>query len=134
MLRCFLEMSGKIYPDLVKVFYPNLQFNGDTLLSHVKGVNLEITNEVWTVVIGLMFSDLRINNGNIRAVDEFNKMQFYKSCLKNPLSRVRKFSVGGLKLSERLVAFIVSWILTPRGSNHSTFSEEDLVLVYCIIN
>jgi len=81
-----------------------------------------------------MFSDLRINNGNIRAVDEFNKMQFYKSCLKNPLSRVRKFSVGGLKLSERLVAFIVSWILTPRGSNHSTFSEEDLVLVYCIIN
>jgi len=95
---------------------------------------LEITNEVWTAFTGLKFSGLRINKGNIGAVDEFNKMQFYKSCLKNPLSRVKSFSVGGLKLSERLVAFIVSWILTPRGSNHSTLSKEDLVLIYCIIN
>jgi len=37
-----------------------------------------------------------------------------------------------LKLDERLVAFIVSWILTPRGNNHSTLSEEDLL--YCIMN
>ena len=47
---------------------------------------------------------------------------------------MRNFSVGGLKLDERLVAFIVSWILTPRGSNHSTLSEEDLLLIYCIMN
>jgi len=39
-----------------------------------------------------------------------------------------------LKLDERLVAFIVSWILKPRGSNHSTLSEEDLLLIYCIMN
>ena len=55
-------------------------------------------------------------------------------CLKNPHSKVRNFSVGGLKLNERLVAFIVSWILTPRGGNHSTLSEEDLLLIYCIMN
>jgi len=47
---------------------------------------------------------------------------------------VRNFSVGGLKLDERLVDFIVSWILKPRGSNHSTLSEEDLLLIYCIMN
>ena len=47
---------------------------------------------------------------------------------------MRNFSVGGLKLDERLVAFIVSWILTPRGSNHSTLCEEDLLLIYCIMN
>ena len=56
MLRHFLEMSRKIYPDLVNVFYTNLQFKGDTLLSRVKGVDLEITNEVWIVVTGLKFS------------------------------------------------------------------------------
>jgi len=67
-------------------------------------------------------------------VEEFNNMQFYKSCLKNPLSKVRNFFVGGLKLDERLVAFIISWMLTPRGSNHSTLSEEDLVLIYCNMN
>ena len=67
-------------------------------------------------------------------MEEFNKIQFYKGCLKNPHSKVRNFSVGGLKLDERLVAFIVSWILTPRGSNHLTLSEEDLLLIYCIMN
>ena len=47
---------------------------------------------------------------------------------------MRNFFVRGLKFDERLVAFIVSWILTPRGSNHSTLSEEDLLMIYCIIN
>jgi len=45
-LKRFLELSGNIYPDLVKVFYTNLQFNGDTLNSRVKGVDIVITNYV----------------------------------------------------------------------------------------
>jgi len=82
----------------------------------------------------LKYTGLRINKGNIGVVEEFNKMQFYKSYLKNLLSKVRNFSVGGLKLDERLIAFIISWILTPRGNNHSTLSKEDLVLIYYIMN
>jgi len=46
ILKKFLEMSGNIYPDLVKVFCTNLQFNGHNLSSHVKGVDIEITHEV----------------------------------------------------------------------------------------
>jgi len=42
--------------------------------------------------------------------------------------------VGGLKLNERLIALIVTWMLTPRGRNHSVLSEEDLVYMYCIMN
>jgi len=90
-----------------------------------------ITSEVWSVVTELRSYGLRINRGNLGVVEDFNKIQFHKSCLKNPHSKVRNFSVGGLKLDERLVAFIVSWILTPKGSNHSTLSEEDLLMIYC---
>ena len=60
-LRKFLEMKGNIYPDLVRVFYTNLKFEGNNLVSHVKGVEMEITHEVWTAVVGLKFSGLRIN-------------------------------------------------------------------------
>ena len=28
----------------------------------------------------------------------------------------------------------VTWILTPRGSNHYVLTEEDLVYIYCIMN
>jgi len=60
-------------------------------------------------------------------------MQYYRSCLKNPQAKVKGFSVGGMKLNERIIAFIVSWMLTPRGSNHSVLTEKDLVLIYCIM-
>ena len=46
MLKRFLEMSGNIYPDLVRVFYTNFQIIGDNICSHVKGVDMEITHEV----------------------------------------------------------------------------------------
>ena len=32
-----------------------------------------------------------------------------------------------------MLALIVTWILTPRGSNHSVLTEEDLVYIYCIM-
>jgi len=134
MLKRFLEMSGNIYLDLVKVFCTNLQFVGDNLCSHVKGLDIEINHDVWTVIIGLKYIGLRINKGNIGVVEEFNKMQFYKSYLKDPLSKVKNFLVGGIKMNERLIAFIISWMLTPRGNNHFTLSEEDLVLIYCIMH
>jgi len=88
---------------------------------------MEITHEVWVVVAGLKFSGLRINKGNFRVVEDFNKIQYYKNCLKNQHAQVRTCSVGGLKLDERLLALIGTWILTPRASNHSVLIEEDLV-------
>jgi len=122
-------MSGNIYPNLVKFFYTKLHIVGDNLCSHVKGNEMEITPKVWSIVTGLKYVGLRINKGNIGVVEEFNKMQYYRSCLKNLQSKVRNFSVGGMKLNERIIAFIVSWMFTPRGSNHSVLIEEDLVLI-----
>jgi len=127
-------MKGNIYSDLIRVFYTNLKFEGNNLVSHVKGVDIEITHEVWAVVTGLKYAGLRINKGNIGVVEDFNKIQYYKICLKNPHALVRTCSVGGLKLNERLLALIVTWILTPRGSNHFVLTEEDLVYIYCIMS
>jgi len=68
-LKRFLELSGNIYPNLVKVFYTNLQFNGDTLNSHVKGVDIVITNDVWAAITGLKFYGERINKGNLGVIE-----------------------------------------------------------------
>ena len=85
LLKRFLEMKWNIYPDLIRVFYTNLKFEGNNnLVSHVKCVDMEITHEVWAVVAGLKYVGLRINEGNIGVVENFNKIQYYKSFLKNP--------------------------------------------------
>ena len=80
-LKRFLELTGNIYLDLVKVFYTNLQFSDDSLISHVKGVDMIITSEVWSAVTGLKSSGLRINRGNLGVVEDFNRIQFYKGCV-----------------------------------------------------
>ena len=126
-LRKFLEMKGNIYPDLIRIFYTNLKFEGNNLVSHVKGVDMEITHDVWAAVTGLKYFGLRINKGNLGVVEDFDKIQYYKSCFKNQNAQVSTCSVGGLRLDERLLALIVTWILTPRGSNQSVLMKEDLV-------
>jgi len=75
LLRRFLEMKGNIYPDLFWVFYINLKFEGNNLVSLVKGVDMKITHDVWTAVAGLKYAGLRINKGNPSVVEDFNKVQ-----------------------------------------------------------
>ena len=90
---------------------------------------MEITDDVWAAVTGLKYASLRINKGNLGVVEDFSKVQYYKSCLKNQQAQVKTCSVGGLKLDERMLALIVTWILTPRGRNHFGLTEEDLVYI-----
>ena len=61
MLKRFLEMFGNIYPDLIRVFYTNFQIISDNICSHVKGVDMDITHEVWTAITGLKHDGLWIN-------------------------------------------------------------------------
>ena len=89
---------------------------------------------MWAAVTGLKYAGLRINKGNIGVVEDINKIQYYKIGLKNPHAQVRTCSVGWQKLNERLLPLFVTWILTPRGSNHYVLAEEDLVYIYCIMS
>lgn len=55
LLKRFLEMSGNIYPNLIRVFYINLKFVDNTLVSYVKAVDMVINHEVWAAITGLKY-------------------------------------------------------------------------------
>jgi len=74
MLKSFLEISGKIYPNLVKVFFTNLEFKHDVLLSSIKGFRMEINKKVWKVVAGLKSRGMQVRKGETGVVQEFNKV------------------------------------------------------------
>jgi len=59
-LKSFLELSGKIYPDLVKVFFTNLEFKNDMLLSSIKGFHMEINKKAWKDVVGLKLTGVQV--------------------------------------------------------------------------
>jgi len=50
-LKTLLELLVKIYPDLMKVFFINLQFNNDVLLSSLKGVHMDIVTSRSNITI-----------------------------------------------------------------------------------
>ena len=84
-LKSFLELSGKIYRDLVKVFFTNLEFKNDVLLSSIKGVRMEINKKAWKDMGGLKPRGVQVRKGETRSVQEFNKVQYYGQCLRNPV-------------------------------------------------
>jgi len=133
-LKKLLELTGNVYPDLVKVFYTNLTLDGKNIVSYVKGIKMKVTSEVWNSVTGIKFSGLKVGKGNISGIWEFNKLQYYRSCMRNPAQSIRIFHAGNLNLTPRLVAYIIAWQLIPRGTNHVVLHEEDLILLYCIMN
>jgi len=106
-LKSFLELSGKIYPELVKVFFTNFEFKNDVLLSSIKGVQMEINKRAWKDVVGLKSKGVQVRKGETGAVPEFNKMQYYGQCLRNPAAEIKHFHVGGLKVDQRLLSMIV---------------------------
>jgi len=43
------------------------------------------------------------------------------------------FSFGGMKINEKILTFIITWILTRGGSNPVVLNEGDLSLLYGIL-
>ena len=106
----------------------------DKLESRVKGVKTWVSSFKWLLVAGIKCEGIKVGKGNIQELNDYNKITFYRSCLQKPQGIMRGFQVGELTLITRLVAFFIVWILTPKGHNHAVLHEEDLILMYCIIN
>jgi len=116
-LKIFLELSGKMYLDLVKVFYANLKFSNGILKTSVKGVEMEITRQTWKDVAGLRQKGMQVRKGETSVVDEFNKVQYFNQCVRNHGEQTRNFHVGRLRVEERVLAMVVTKIIMLRGSN-----------------
>jgi len=90
-LKIFLELSGKVYPDLVKVFFTNLEFKNNVLLLTNKGICMEINKKAWKDVVRIKARGVKVRKGETGVVQEFNKVQYYGQCLRNPTAEIKHF-------------------------------------------
>jgi len=107
-LKKLLELIGNVYPDLVKVFYINLTLDGKNIVSYVKGIKMKVTSEVWNSMAGIKYYGLKVGKGNTSGIQEFKKIQYYRSCMRNPAQSISRFHAGNLNLTPRLVAYIIA--------------------------
>jgi len=95
---------------------------------------MKVTSDVWNSVAGIKYSGLKVGKRNTSGIQKFNKLQYYRSCMRTSAQSISRFHAGHLNLIPRLIAYIIAWQLIPRGTNHAILHEEDLILLYSIMN
>ncbi|KOM45499.1 hypothetical protein LR48_Vigan06g080500 [Vigna angularis] len=129
----FLQLQGRYYPDLVRVFYYNLKVHNGIVYTHVKGVDIVLDHDIWTNVAQLQILENTMNVPN--DFGDFNKILAYRSFMRNPqqpLPNRRYLLVGNLRMEERVLHYIIVWMLCPRGTNLAQCFETDLMLMSAI--
>ena len=127
-LESFVQLTGVIYLDLVRVFYANLTYEEDLLTSRVKGVNIVSTPDIWTFIASFRIVGIPAHRGFPGA----NRLDIYQGCLRDPTAKrdYNIFRAGGMKKDERVLAFLTAWILIPRNSNHAQLTTNDVFLIH----
>jgi len=81
--REVFKLDYNIYRDLVWVFFTNLTFEGDFMSTHIKRVDMDITSTVQTTITGLKNTEGKVRKGNTKSLEDYHKIQFSRSCLRN---------------------------------------------------
>ncbi|KAF1859125.1 hypothetical protein Lal_00000954 [Lupinus albus] len=107
----FFYKANDIYPELVRVFYCNMNFRKNLLTSHVKGKDIVLDTKT--------FSSLCCD---IPMQGDITRFGLNRDIL----------SAGYLKLEESLLHYFLSYVILPKFSNHSQISDIELQLMYAI--
>ncbi|KOM31729.1 hypothetical protein LR48_Vigan01g128400 [Vigna angularis] len=100
----------------------------------VKEVPIILDDDIWRNVTQLTIWDDVVNVH--LGVPDFNPLVTFQSFLRNPQQQNnhRQLLVGGFKVEERMIHYLIVWLLCPRATNHAQCSEQDLLLLYGILN
>ncbi|VFQ97989.1 unnamed protein product [Cuscuta campestris] len=135
-LWSFVSMSRQSYnPTFVRAFYSNLRRDGDTIRSSINLYDIEIDLPTFARVAGL---PIRGDNIATYGGDDW--------ILNNEAVVIRELGITNLirhsgapaiysaPLDKRLLLYIITRILRPRDSSHTSLFNEDLKAIHAIIH
>ncbi|KAF1879775.1 hypothetical protein Lal_00039719 [Lupinus albus] len=131
----FLELKGQVYPALVREFYANFRYKDGKYWSMISGNLFELNDDIFMNVGGLSSSGYSI--GDCSWVKEnFDPTEVYKSFLRGPHLYIQGqlTKAGSLSVENRLLHYIIAYILLQRNTNHAQPTVNDLRFMYAIKN
>ncbi|KOM57478.1 hypothetical protein LR48_Vigan11g051100 [Vigna angularis] len=133
-LTDFVQMKGHCYRDLVEVFYTNLRVVNGVIHSRVKGVNITIDDIVWLDIVGLKAEGFDSHIRDSESNRLLTKRAIYINCLRYPgRYRVDKqYLHDGLNKKEKMITYLLTWLLLPGRLNENRMSTEDVFLLNAI--
>ena len=65
------------------------------------------------------------------SADGYNKMTTYRGMLLDPTRILRnRLGVGGLTVEDKILVYIITYILVPRSNNHAQVTDDNLQIIY----
>ncbi|CAL0331410.1 unnamed protein product [Lupinus luteus] len=131
----FLELKGQVYPTLVREFYANFRYKDGIYWSMISGKLFELDENLFMNVGGLSANGYGI--GDCAWVKEsFDAAEVYKSFLRGPHLYVQGelTKAGSLSVENRLLHYLIAYILVQRNTNHAQPTVNDLHFMYTVKN
>ncbi|KAF1866159.1 hypothetical protein Lal_00031463 [Lupinus albus] len=131
----FLELKGQVYPALIRGFYANFRYKDGKYWSMISGNLFELNDDIFMNVGGLSSSGYGI--GDCSWVKEnFDPTKVYKSFLRGPHLYIQGqlTKAGSLSVENRLLHYIIAYILVQRNTNHAQPTVNDLHFMYAVKN
>ncbi|KAF1881775.1 hypothetical protein Lal_00014525 [Lupinus albus] len=140
--------GNDIYPELVRVFYYNMNFRKNLMTFHVKGkdIILDIKTFISICCDIPMIGDIT-RFGLVCEWDDYDRKKFYLSICRISKEEIERrkqqslgetvknrdiLSTGYLTLEDRLIHYFFTYVILPKFSNHSQISDIELQLMYAI--
>ncbi|KAF1891462.1 hypothetical protein Lal_00039592 [Lupinus albus] len=131
----FLELKEQVYPALVREIYANFRCKDGKYWSMISGNLFELNDDMFMNVSGLSSSGYGI--GDCSWVKEnFDPTEVYKSFLRGPHLYIQGqlTKAGSLSVENRLLRYIIAYILVQRNTNHAQPTVNDLRFMYAVKN
>ena len=130
----FMNITPVVYPDLVKVFYSNLEIRDGIIYSEVKKIPMVIDESLFYTLTklsanGTLFEGVVVDEWK-EDYSSLNARQMV--CLDNANLSGRLLA-GCFKFDYRIMHYIIFRILLPRSTNLAQATEEDLILMWALL-
>ncbi|MED6212549.1 hypothetical protein PIB30_084469 [Stylosanthes scabra] len=137
-LRPFLYMRGRYYPRFVAAAFTTIFIREDEDEGEefaLGGREYKFTLASLATAWGLKDEGDTFKGWNypLGSWNEFSKaMAVRELCLE--YTAPGKYAVSRMSIDHRLQLYVLSYVLLPRKSNHGTATEEDLLILWAIVN
>ncbi|KAF1892809.1 hypothetical protein Lal_00035453 [Lupinus albus] len=116
----FIGLHGKLYLSLIREFSNNFVYKKWSIHNHAVG--------------GLSSSGEPLGNCENEQWDNFEALATYRSCLRDTVSVTPGglTKVGSLTVENRLLHYVIAYILVQRNTNHAQPTTNDLKMIFAI--
>lgn len=128
----FTKVPNRMFPNLVREFYSNINIKNSSLNSIVKGIEIDIYRNQVGRMLGFLFYGVSYAY-NVQIKSKFKVSITINSFIMNLMDDIKfPIKVRCLKATIHVVDYLITRILHPRKDNFDVIIKEDVIHMWLL--